>query len=236
MNAIIAHETPGRTSVDMEDSTFTHEALGILETIGLTPTMVAIDAMEKAAAVRVVQCELNDNYGVVTKIRGAVAAVEVAIAAGREVAAQMGGRPVATVIPQPDQQAWRGIHSPEQYNPLIEQDIVFHPSEQSTETVAHEKETPMTQDNPPALGFLETQGFTAVFAAIDAACKAANVEVVGKEKLGGGYVTVVVQGQVAAVTAAIEAGREQVEGLGKLIAAHVIARPSRSVLGLLPKM
>jgi carbon dioxide concentrating mechanism protein CcmO len=87
-----------------------------------------------------------------------------------------------------------------------------------------------------ALGFIETQGFTAVFEAIDTACKAANVEVVGKEKLGGGYVAIVVKGDLAAVTAAIEAGRPRVEGLGKLIAAHVLARPSASVLSLLPKL
>ena len=45
-----------------------------------------------------------------------------------------------------------------------------------------------------SLGFIETQGFTAVFEAVDSACKAANVDVVGKEKLGGGYVTVFLKG------------------------------------------
>ncbi|MCU0708710.1 MAG: BMC domain-containing protein [Pirellula sp.] len=86
-----------------------------------------------------------------------------------------------------------------------------------------------------ALGFIETQGFTAVFEAIDTACKAASVEVVGKEKLGGGYVTVVIRGDVAAVNAAVEAAKPKVEGLGKLIACHVIARPSTAALSLLPK-
>ena len=86
-----------------------------------------------------------------------------------------------------------------------------------------------------ALGFIETQGFTAVFEAIDSACKAANVEVMAKEKLGGGYITVIIKGDVAAVKAAIDAGKSKVEGLGKLIAAHVIARPSSNVLNLLPK-
>ena len=86
-----------------------------------------------------------------------------------------------------------------------------------------------------ALGLIETQGFTAVFEAIDSACKAANVEVVCKEKLGGGYITVVIKGDVAAVKAAVDAGKQKVEGLGKLIAAHVIARPSSAVLNLLPK-
>ena len=94
----------------------------------------------------------------------------------------------------------------------------------------------MSQESGFALGFIETQGFTAVFAAIDTACKAANVEIVGKEKLGGGYVTVVIKGDVASVKAAIEAGKTEVEALGKLIAAHVIPRPSASVLGLLPKL
>jgi microcompartment protein CcmL/EutN len=52
-----------------------NEALGLLETTGLTPTLAAVDAMEKAADVRVIQCELNDFYGVCTKIAGPVAAV-----------------------------------------------------------------------------------------------------------------------------------------------------------------
>ncbi len=86
-----------------------------------------------------------------------------------------------------------------------------------------------------ALGFIETQGFTAVFEAIDTACKAASVQVVGKEKLGGGYITVVIRGDVAAVQAAVDAAKPGVEGLGKLIACHVIARPSESVMALLPK-
>ena len=93
----------------------------------------------------------------------------------------------------------------------------------------------MADNTPFALGFIETQGFTAVFEAIDSACKAANVEILAKEKLGGGYITVVVKGDVAAVKAAVDAGKTKVEGLGKLIAAHVIARPSSNVLALLPK-
>ena len=92
----------------------------------------------------------------------------------------------------------------------------------------------MSDEVTRALGFIETQGFTAVFDAIDTACKAADVEVVAKEKLGGGYITVVIRGDVAAVKAAIDAGSARVGSLGKLIAAHVIARPSASVMSLLP--
>jgi len=64
--------------------------------------------------------------------------------------------------------------------------------------------------------------------------KTANVEVVAREKLGGGYITVVIKGDVAAVRSAVEAGSAKVNALGKLIAAHVIASPSQAVLSLLP--
>ncbi|MEO2022312.1 MAG: BMC domain-containing protein, partial [Pirellulaceae bacterium] len=99
---------------------------------------------------------------------------------------------------------------------------------------SNDKEEPVAEHHAHALGFIETQGFTAVFEAIDQACKTANVEVVGKEKLGGGYVTVIIQGDVAAVQAAIDTGQQSVAELGNLIAAHVIARPSTAVLDLLP--
>lgn len=212
-----------------------NEALGLLETTGLTPTLVAVDTMEKAADVRVLQCELNDFCGVCTKITGSTAAVETAIAAGLAVAEQMSGQPIATVIPRTDPRAMGAIMSPPEVSPLIEQNVVYFPNYESAEKPATQKESSMSEERPLALGLIETQGFTAVFEAIDTACKAANVAVVGKEKLGGGYITVIVKGDLAAVTAAVDAGKEKVEGLGKLIAAHVLARPSDAVLSLLPK-
>ena len=210
------------------------EALGILEVTGLTPTLAAVDAMEKRASIRVLQCELNDFYGVAAKITGAVAAVHEAIAAGRDIAARMGGRPVVTLLDRVDPEARRAIHSPREFNVLIEQDVVFFPRYETASTATSTEDHTMAQEHF-ALGLIETQGFTAVFEAIDAACKAANVTVVGKEKLGGGYITVIIKGDVAAVTAAIQAGQQRVGALGKLIAAHVIAHPSESVLGLLPR-
>src|SRR5690606_26469043 len=119
-----------------------------------------------------------------------------ALEAGREMAERMGGKPRALVINRPDAEAWKAIQSRVEFNPLIQQNIVFVPEGESS-VASHETD---------ALGFIETQGFTAVFAAIDSACKAANVEVVGKEKLGGGYVTVIVRGDVAAVKTAVETG------------------------------
>ena len=149
----------------------------------------------------------------------------------------MGAEAIARVIPRVDEVAMGAILSPREFNPLIQQDVVFEPKARNrpgTPTRGEGKGEHVSQDNSFALGFIETQGFTAVFAAIDTACKAANVEIVAKEKLGGGFVTIVIKGDVASVKAAVEAGKAEVESLGKLIAAHVIPRPSPSVLGLLP--
>ena len=191
----------------------------------------ALDVMEKAASVRILQAEINDFLGVCMKIVGPTASVHEAINAGRVIAERMGGRPVTDVINRPDKAAWPAIESPAEYNPLIQQDVVTIPATHQSE---RDRELTVTDSPTFALGLIETQGYTAVFEAIDTACKAANVEVVGKEKLGGGYVTVIIKGDVAAVNAAIEAGQPKVEGLGNLIAAHVIPRPSAAVLGLLP--
>jgi len=209
------------------------ESMGLLETTGLTPMMAAIDAMEKAADIKILQCELNDFCGAVVKISGRMSAVGAAIDAGRRIADQMGGKPIHNVIPRSDPLAMAAILSPREYNPLIEQDVVYFPEYQP---ISSEKTKAMNPDNTSALGLIETQGFTAVFEAIDTACKAARVEVVGKEKLGGGYITVIIRGDLLAVTTAVEAGKNKVEGLGTLIAAHVVARPSPSVRALLPKL
>lgn len=210
-------------------------ALGMLETTGMTPAIVALDVMDKTAKVRVLQAELNDFLGVCLKIQGTVAAVEAAIQAGRTAAERMGGKPIVDVINSPSVSAWPAIESPIEFNTSNQQRVVFTPSYEAVTQPAENEEHTVAKSNSFALGLIETQGFTAVFEAIDSACKAANVEVVGKEKLGGGYVTVVIKGDVAAVKAAIDAGQAKVEGLGKLIAAHVIPRPSDAVLGLLPK-
>jgi len=208
-----------------------NDALGILEVTGLTPAMAALDAMDKTAGVRLLQTESNDFYGVVLKVTGAQADVAAAVEAGKAVAESMGGKPVATVLNRPDARAWAALESKVEISPLIQQAVVKNPNYE----MLGNREGKSVADNISALGFIETQGFTAVFEAIDSACKAANVEVIGKEKLGGGYITVVIKGDVAAVKAAVEAGTTKVAGLGKLIAGHVIARPSAAVLSLLPK-
>ena len=208
------------------------ETLGMLETTGLTPAVAALDAMEKAAGIRLLQAEVNDLLGICLKIQGSTDEVALALQAGHELAAKLGGNPVTASINRPDRDAWQVIDVPPEYNPLIQQDVVWIPQFEAASQ--SKEESTVAKHSPDALGLIETQGFTAVFQAIDTACKAAQVEVVGKEKLGGGYVTVVIQGDVAAVRAAVDAGQQHVEALGKLIAAHVISRPSENVLKLLP--
>ena len=87
-----------------------------------------------------------------------------------------------------------------------------------------------------ALGMIETKGFVAMVEASDAMVKAARVELVSYEKIGGGYVTAVVRGDVAAVKAATEAGARQAQRVGELVSVHVIPRPHEQIEALLPVM
>ncbi|RPI20283.1 MAG: BMC domain-containing protein [Actinobacteria bacterium] len=85
-----------------------------------------------------------------------------------------------------------------------------------------------------ALGMIETRSFAAMVEAADAMVKAAKVELVSYEETGGGYVTAVVRGDVAAVKAAIDAGVRGAEKVGEVIATHVIARPHVNIDLVLP--
>jgi microcompartment protein CcmL/EutN len=85
-----------------------------------------------------------------------------------------------------------------------------------------------------ALGMIEARGFAAMVEAADAMVKAAKVELVSYEKTGGGYVTAVVRGDVAAVKAAVEAGSRAATKVGEVVATHVIARPHSNVDLVLP--
>ena len=81
-----------------------------------------------------------------------------------------------------------------------------------------------------AIGMIETRGQTGLVEATDAMLKAADVELVKTVAIGGAYVTVVVQGDVGSVKAAVDAGAESAGRIGELVAAHVIARPHESLI------
>ena len=86
-----------------------------------------------------------------------------------------------------------------------------------------------------ALGMIETRGLTAAVEAADAMVKAAEVTLIGTEKIGSGLVSVMVRGDVGAVKAAVEAGNASASRLGEIIATHVIPRPHGDVEKILPK-
>ena len=85
-----------------------------------------------------------------------------------------------------------------------------------------------------ALGMIETRGLVAAIEAADAMAKAANVTLIGSEKIGSGLVSIMVRGDVGAVKAAVEAGGAAASRLGEVIATHVIPRPHNDVEKLLP--
>jgi ethanolamine utilization microcompartment shell protein EutS len=105
--------------------------------------------------------------------------------------------------------------------------------EQPIQTPQIKEEKKMVQQ---ALGMVETRGLVAAIEAADAMLKAANVTLVGTEKIGSGLVSVMVRGDVGAVKAAVEAGAANASRLGELVATHVIPRPHTDVEKILPAL
>ncbi len=85
-----------------------------------------------------------------------------------------------------------------------------------------------------ALGFIETRSLTGAIDATDAMTKTADVKLIGTVKIGSGLVNVVVEGQVAAVKAAVAAGKAAAEAVGEVYATHVIAQPDEAISSILP--
>ncbi len=101
----------------------------------------------------------------------------------------------------------------------------------NTKPIKEEKK--MSQE---ALGMIETRGLVAAIEAADAMVKAANVQLIGTEKIGSGLVSVMVRGDVGAVKSAVEAGGAAASSLGEIIATHVIPRPHGDVEKILPTL
>ena len=86
------------------------------------------------------------------------------------------------------------------------------------------------------MGMVETRGLVAAIEAADSMLKAANVELIGTEKIGSGLVSVMVRGDVGAVNAAVDAGASAASKLGEIVASHVIPRPHSDVEKILPSL
>ena len=198
-------------------------SLALLEIGNLTPALLVADRCAKSAGVRILGIESSDSPMQCIKLVGAADAVRFAAEEGMALAKQMGASGVYSVLPGPLEETLQLADSPPVYSPLLGLYDSRNPREDHMST-------------SDAIGLLETQGLVAALHATDEMLKSASVTLVGKEKIGAAYVTIVVRGDVAAVQAAIAAGKQTVERLGgKLIMADVIPRPHPELAALLPK-
>ncbi|MEE8451082.1 MAG: BMC domain-containing protein [Thermoguttaceae bacterium] len=197
-------------------------SLALLEIANLTPALVVADRCTKAARVEILGIENTMGAEQCLKLAGSAADVRLAAEQGVALAEAMGSRATMVVLPGPTARTRELADSPPVFIPLlgINDSLV-------------KRENGMKSSD--ALGLIETQGLVAALHATDEMLKASAVELVGKEKIGAAYVTIMVRGDVAAVQAAIEAGKQAVERLeGKLILADVITRPHPELAALLP--
>ncbi len=197
-------------------------SLALIEISGLTPTLVVADRCSKAAGVRILAIENSLGTGQCIKLVGSAADVREAAEQAAAVAEKMGSPAVVSVLPAPDKETMTVASQPPAFVPLlgINDSLV-------------KREDAMS--NSQAIGLIETQGLVAALHATDEMLKGSAVQLVGKEKIGAAYVTIIVRGDVAAVQSAIATGRQAVERLGgKLIMADVIARPHPELAALLP--
>ncbi|HJP34056.1 MAG TPA: BMC domain-containing protein [Candidatus Latescibacteria bacterium] len=180
------------------------QALGILETTGLTGIIAGGDAMAKAAKVELSGWDRVGSGMATLFCRGDVAAVKSAVDAGALAASKIVEVRAVHVIPRPHDELG-----------------VLIPSSGGGEV-----------SGVRALGMVEARGSTGVVESADAMEKAAAVEVVKVLEIGGGFMTVLVTGDVGSVQSAVTAGAEAAERVGEVITRHVIARPSEQILSL----
>ncbi len=185
-------------------------AIGMVETKGLVPVIEAADAMVKAANVQIIQYAKAGSGLATVVVTGDVGAVRAAVDSGANAARRVGSVISVHIIPSLD----AGVA--EAFNYGEARDSGSAPSR-------------------GALGLIETKGYVAAVEAADAMAKSANVEVRGLEMVGGGLVTVIVTGDVAAVNAATDAGAAAAGRVGEVVSVDVIARPQVDVRIFLSK-
>ncbi len=198
-------------------------SLALLEVANLAPAFLVADRCVKSGRVKILGIESADAAGQCIKMVGSAADVREAGEQGLALAKLMGAEASLVVMAGPLNETLQLANQPPVYNPMLGLYDNRVP-----------KEEPMS--NSDAIGLLETQGLVASLHATDEMLKSAAVTLVGKEKIGAAYVTIIIRGDVAAVQSAIATGKAAVERLGgKLILADVIARPHPDLAALLPK-
>ena len=184
-------------------------ALGIVETRGMAALTAASDSMLKAADVHLCGRHGIGSGWVAAVVSGEVAAVQVAVGAGRLAA--------------------------ERYGELVEAEVVVRPQMEEMEDMPHgEGLAAVSGECSGALGMLETRTLAPLIQGADAMVKAAPVELGGWSSIGGALVHLVVRGEVVAVRTALEAGRGAAARTGEVYAALTVPRPAAGVEGLLP--
>jgi microcompartment protein CcmL/EutN len=176
------------------------EALGLIETLGMVPAINGADAMLKAADVRLVSYENVGSTLVTVMVKGDVAAVRASVEAGAAAASGIGKLTARNVMARPI----RGVG-----------DIVsVHAVDDDNPDVA--------RFGTRALGLIETFGIVFVLEAADAMIKAAAVELAGYENVASGYISVLVEGDVASCASAVAAGVKAVEALDASVYSSVV--------------
>jgi len=183
------------------------DAIGMVETVGLVGVIEAGDAMAKAASVQLLGWDKVGSGLVTIFCSGDVAAVKSAVDAGSTAAARVGQVHSVHVIPRPHNELSAIV--PERAGGDDRSDGAVR-----------------------ALGLIETKGATGVIEAADAMSKAADVDILKIQEIGGGYVTVMVSGDVGSVQASVSAGSEAAERVGELVSQHVIPRPHDDLVAL----
>ena len=197
-------------------------SMALLEIGNLSPAFMVADLCSKAAGVHLLGIESTDGAEQCLKLVGQMGEVQYAAEQGVALAKRMGASAFYSILPAPLEVTRQLADSPPVFSPLLglyDYRIPREPHMSSSD----------------ALGLLETQGLVAALHATDDMLKSSNVKLVGKEKIGAAYVTIMIRGDVAAVQTAIETGKATVQRLGgKLILADVIPRPHPELAALIP--
>ena len=182
------------------------QAIGLIETVGMVPAVYGADAMLKAADVDLIAFENVGSSLVTIMVRGDVAAVRASVEAGRAYASSIGKLTAHNVMARP-------------VRPVSDIARIY--------TVAEEPSEPRLQ----SVGLIETFGIVYAMEAADAMIKAADVELIGFENVGAGYISVLVQGDVGACQAAVAAGVKAAEALETTVySSCVIPTPHKDLV------
>ena len=205
------------------------KALGLIEVYGFTTALYAADLMAKAADVKIIAFDRNRPFNpgfpvpliMVAKIEGTVSGVNSAIEVAREYAESKGRYIVSHVIPRPEDSSEKMAFLNDINRDKFNKNMPKTMKDVDSSSISFSG----------ALGIIEVEGFVCSVETLDTMLKAAEVRLVHtEERLGGRLVTLVITGEVSAVKAAVEAGKNNASKFGKVYGDEVIARPHNELL------